>query len=213
MSVPFRSRADSPHPFRLERPPLARAKRFRQETTENAHSPTPNPPLKTRYIDMLLQLDTISTLHNILAGVSTWLLLAGYMVLPGTFTSIRNSRALLEEAGKAGKAVVKAAQNVPLLWLAGICCILGAAGMCCLWPGLLNSAAGFLATMVNIYTARSGYWSISAIVTATVTGSCTTIMIVIFVVYDKWLLTNIKKEHEKLKKQAMRGRTLETITL
>jgi hypothetical protein len=43
---------------------------------------------------MLLELDTISTLYSILAGVCTWLLLAGFVSLPGAFTSIANSRSL-----------------------------------------------------------------------------------------------------------------------
>lgn len=147
----FRSRADSPYPFRLQQPPPPRAKKIKEATTEaptivtltekealHEEEPpiTPNPPLQTRYIDMLLQLDTIPRLHNILAGVFTWLLLAGYLVLPGTFTSIRNSRALSDGAGKAGKVVVKAAQNLPLLWVAGFCCGIASFGMlflCRIW--------------------------------------------------------------------------------
>jgi hypothetical protein len=119
------TRPDSPHPFRLQRPPPPRAR-----------SPTPirrNQPLSTPYIDMLLDLDKISTIYNLLASVFTWLLLAGYMILPGAFTSIRNSHALSDGAGKARKVVVKAAQNIPILWVGGVCCVLGASGMC--WLG------------------------------------------------------------------------------
>ena len=71
---------------------------------------------------MLLQLDEIPWWHNILASLCTWLLLAGYVVLPGAFTSIQNSRVLSEEAGAAGKAVVKAAQTWPVLLVALIYC-------------------------------------------------------------------------------------------
>jgi len=69
-------------------------------------------------------------------------------------------------------------------------------------PGLLNSVAGFITTIVNIYTARSGFWSVSAIITASVTGGCTIFMIGCFLIYDTWLLTTIKKEH-KLRVQQM----------
>lgn len=135
------SRSDSPHPFRLQRPPPPRVKKVKTTTTDEEApqekpSITPNPPLQTKYIDMLLELDTVSRWHNILAGVFSWLLLAGYLVLPGTFTSIRNSRTLSEGAGNAGKVVVKAAQNLPLLWLAGFCCGVASLGMlflCRIW--------------------------------------------------------------------------------
>lgn len=132
-SSSLRPRADSPYPFRLQSPPLPRTKSVKQETLGENEAPiTPNPPLSTRYIDMLLDLDNISTIYNLLASLFTWLLLAGYMVLPGAFTSIRNSRVLSDNAGKAGRVVVKAAQNLPLLWVGGICCVLGASGMCVL---------------------------------------------------------------------------------
>jgi hypothetical protein len=78
---------------------------------------------------MLLQLDKIPELHNILASFFTWLLLAGYIVLPGTVTSLRNSRTLADGASKAGKVVVKAVQNLPLLAVAICCCVAGANGM------------------------------------------------------------------------------------
>lgn len=92
-----------------------------------------NPPISSRYVDMLLQLDEIPWWHNVLASLFTWLLLAGYVILPGAFASIRNSRVLSEEAGAAGKAVVKAAQTWPVLTVALICCIGGASGMSWLW--------------------------------------------------------------------------------
>ncbi|KAH6698194.1 hypothetical protein BKA61DRAFT_741426 [Leptodontidium sp. MPI-SDFR-AT-0119] len=217
------SRSDSPHPFRLQRPPPPRARRPKttttdEEATQEEPSITPNPPLQTRYIDMLLQLDTIPKLHNILAGAFSWLLLAGYLVLPGTFTSIRNSRTLSEGAGKAGKVVVKTAQNLPLLWLAGFGCGIASVGILFLcriwysnykwmldriiWPSLTNSAIGFLTTIINIYTARGGHWSVTAIVTAAVTGGYTTIMLVLLLVFDIWGMRKIMKEHDDEKERA-----------
>ena len=82
---------------------------------------------------MLLEVDTVSAVHNMLAGVSSWLLLAGFVSLPSTFTSVINSRALQTGAGKAGKIVVRVAQNVPLLAVAGACCAIGGLGMSCFW--------------------------------------------------------------------------------
>ena len=90
-------------------------------------------PQFSPYVDMLLQLDRIPWWHDLLSNLFTWLLLAGYIVFPGAFTSIRNSKTLSEDAGAAGKAVVAAARTWPILLVASICCGVGVMGMCWLW--------------------------------------------------------------------------------
>jgi hypothetical protein len=50
-------------------------------------------------------------------------------------------------------------------------------------PGLLNSLTGFTSTLINIYTAQEGSWSATAIITVTVTGTCTVGLFVIYLVY------------------------------
>ena len=69
---------------------------------------------------------------NMLASLFTWLLLAGFIVLPVTFASIRNSRAL-DDIGKARKVVFGAVQNIPFLWVAGTCFVCGVIGLSWLW--------------------------------------------------------------------------------
>lgn len=90
--------------------------------------------VKTRYMTMLLDLDTIPRLHNILASFFTWILLAGYIVFPGTFTSIQDSSTnpLIANNTTAEK-VLKHVKNAPLLWIAGFCCGIGVCGMAWLW--------------------------------------------------------------------------------
>jgi hypothetical protein len=132
----FPTRPDSPHPFRLQHPPQTRSRmaKLRSPPSEDDIEPLVEvKPLRTRYMDMLLDLDKIPKLHNILASAFTWLLLAGYVVLPGAFTSIRSSRTLADGAGKTGKVAVKAMQNPPLLAVAAVCCATGALGMGYLW--------------------------------------------------------------------------------
>jgi hypothetical protein len=54
-----------------------------QSTTSNSYRPTgPNRQnsVQTRYMTMLLGLDTIPRLHNILVSFFTWILLAGFVV-------------------------------------------------------------------------------------------------------------------------------------
>lgn len=67
---------------------------------------------------------------------------------------------------------------------------------------MLNSLAGLITTIVNVYTARSKYWSRTAIVTATVTGGCASILMISFYVYNFWKLEKIRKEHCRLVKEA-----------
>jgi len=47
--------------------------------------------------------------HNILAALFSWLTLAGYVVIPGTFTSLRDSEKLGNS--ESGRVVQNAVQN------------------------------------------------------------------------------------------------------
>ena len=99
----------------------------------NSKDSEPQPVLMNDWIRMKIDVPKI-LYANMLASIFTWLLLAGFIVLPATFASIRNSRAL-DGMGKAGNVVISAAQNIPLLWVAGICCFFGASGLSWLWWG------------------------------------------------------------------------------
>ncbi len=62
-----------------------------------------------------------------------------------------------------------------------------------------------MTTLINVYTARGGFWSVTAIATGAVTGSCTLILGVLFLVYDRWKLGQVKKEHYKFKGEARKA--------
>ena len=62
-------------------------------------------------------------------------------------------------------------------------------------PGLLNSIAGLISTLINVYTARNGHFSLTATVTAIVTGVCTAIFTVLFFLYNNWILEKVRKGH------------------
>jgi hypothetical protein len=83
----------------------------------------------TPRVQMLLELDDVPMWHNFLATLSSWLLLGGFMVLPGTFASIHNSKAVKEGASRVGKVVLKAVDNIPLLVVGGVCCLIGVSSM------------------------------------------------------------------------------------
>lgn len=128
---------------------------------------------QTRYIDMLLGLDNVPKLHNILASFFTWILLAGYIVFPATFNKL-NDKDLDAKAGDNAlkEQALKTVRNVPLLYVAAFACGVGVLGCMWLWwkhkknyvwvinriflPSLMNSIAGLISTLVNVYSAQSG---------------------------------------------------------
>jgi hypothetical protein len=62
-------------------------------------------------------------------------------------------------------------------------------------PGCLNSLAGLISTLTNVYSQQSGSWSITARVTAIVSGAIMVITGCLFVIYNFWVLAGVKKRH------------------
>ncbi|KAH6655433.1 hypothetical protein BKA67DRAFT_515420 [Truncatella angustata] len=199
----------------------------RNASVRSAAAPRPgvqraNTSFQTRYMDMLLSLDTIPRLHNIYASLFTWILLAGYVVLPGTFTSIRDLSDDTEvRANSAASTILDHVKNVPLLVIAAICCGIGMSGMIWLmirwrnnyvWllnrlllPGTMNGLAGLIGTLVTVYTQQNGSWSISAKVGAIVEGCSLVICGMMFVFFNNLLLARIKRKHGREIEKAQAG--------
>ncbi|ATY66091.1 hypothetical protein A9K55_001357 [Cordyceps militaris] len=168
----------------------------------------------SRYVRMLLDQDKISTAHNILAAFFVWLLLASFIVIPGTFTSIQKQ---IEDNGdgkfpsKAAESIVKGVKNLGLLALAAIMCSISVIGMACLsfihmknyvWilnklflPGVANCIAGLVSTFIGVYTQQKGVWSVSAKVIAIVEGCGAAICGTVWFVVDHFFLSKVKKTH------------------
>jgi len=68
----------------------------------------------TRYMRVLLQLDDIPSLQDFLTGFFTWILPAGYMVFPGTFTSLGHSKTVQDAAGKTVRTALHRTQHLCL---------------------------------------------------------------------------------------------------
>ncbi|KAE9378220.1 hypothetical protein N431DRAFT_304989, partial [Stipitochalara longipes BDJ] len=183
-------------------------------SSTTAPAPRPGAPnrqnsVQTRYMEMLLALDTIPRLHNILASFFTWILLAGFVIFPGTFTSLSTSDKLNDNHTAA--EILHSIKHVQLLVIAGVCCGIGAGGMLWLWwrwrenfvwllnkifmPGCLNSLAGLISTLTNVYSQQGGSWSITARVTAIVSGTVMIITGVLFAIYNFFVLAKVKKRH------------------
>lgn len=97
------------------------------------------PTTETRYMQMLLHLDRIPRVYNFLAGLFTWILLASFLIIPGTFTSFKNSDAFKniqdneDKSNAVAKAILDSAANAGLLWLSGAFCMIGGTGCLVLW--------------------------------------------------------------------------------
>lgn len=170
--------------------------------------------IHSRYVQMLLDQDNIAKTHNILAAFFVWLLLASFIVFPGTFTTIKKS---IEDSdngtfpSKAAESIFKSVKNVPLLALAAIMCSISVFGMAFLafrhmsnyvWilnklflPGVANCTAGLISTLIGVYTQQKGIWSISAKVTAIVEGCGVAICGTIWYVIDHYFLCKVKETH------------------
>lgn len=85
-------------------------------------------PFESSYVRMILEADGVAWQDNALASTAHWILLAGYLVIPGTFTSLQKSDKIhngLAE-NEAGKWILNTIQNPPLLATA---CVLFVSGL------------------------------------------------------------------------------------
>ena len=75
---------------------------------------------ETLYVWMLKEEAQMALRYNVTASAANWALLAGYLVIPGTFTSLQKSSHVEEALDKngAGRTVMRAIQNPPLLAIA-----------------------------------------------------------------------------------------------
>jgi len=163
---------------------------------------------QTRYIRMLLALDDISPLFNILASFFTWVLLAGFVLFPGTFASWKD-----EPAGSPQGVILTLINHLSLFVIAFICTGIGVCGMCWLWwrwqenyvwltnrifvPGFLNSVAGVISTLSSIYGSQGGTFGGTEKSTIIVTGVLTVVWGILVLVYEFWLLRNLRLEHDQ----------------
>lgn len=86
---------------------------------------------QTPYMIMSIQANLAPRRYTINAAFFLWLILAGYLVLPPTFTSLQSSNAL--GGSKGGQMLQSTVQNVQLLPLAGVLCAVGTVGTSWLW--------------------------------------------------------------------------------
>lgn len=83
--------------------------------------------LETRYVRMMVEADRVPWQYNLMASAAHWILLAGYLVVPGTFTSLQASDEVNSSlsGNKAGALILSTIQNPPLLALAAVLFVTG----------------------------------------------------------------------------------------
>ncbi|KAH8742505.1 hypothetical protein F5883DRAFT_363751, partial [Diaporthe sp. PMI_573] len=127
-----------------------------------------------RYDTMVLESYDAPQRYNVAAAVSLWTLLAGFIVLPATFTSLES----VKVNNETSEILHGIAEPIPLLCLSAVCCLTGLVGTILLWikfrhnyvwllghlfgPGLLNATSGLITVLVGVYASHNGEWSMTA---------------------------------------------------
>jgi hypothetical protein len=95
----------------------------------------------TIYTKMLKEEAQMDWRFNLCANAANWVLLAGYVIIPGTFTSLKRSNEVQDVLQKngAGRVVLKTIQNPPLLVIAFLFLITGGAMLGWLWIKFKNN--------------------------------------------------------------------------
>ncbi|KAJ7489356.1 hypothetical protein FB451DRAFT_1024705 [Mycena latifolia] len=174
----------------------------------------------TKYMNMLLALDGIPRAHNLLAAFFTWILLAGFVLLPGTFSSLQSAGTGVENENE--KAVLDAVQHLPLFVIAFVCTGIGALGMLWLWwrwsrnyvwlnnrifiPGALNSLAGIVSTLVSVYGIQHGEFVTTSKVTIIATVVAAVTCGGLALLYSTVMLKNVKTAHNRAVGRERAGR-------
>ena len=82
---------------------------------------------------MLREMDQNISMHYFaLSGFFSWLLLAGFLISPATFSSANYFEAL-DRSGSVGKYMATAVRNVPVLYIATFACLISMIGLLWLW--------------------------------------------------------------------------------
>ncbi|KAJ3575476.1 hypothetical protein NP233_g1070 [Leucocoprinus birnbaumii] len=152
------------------------------------------PSSRSQYMQMLLALDDIPMIYNLCVFIF-------YLDFS------------LDLGNGVEAAVVNRIVNLPLFVVAFICTGIGLIGMGWLWwkwmknyiwltnrifmPGLMNSLAGVISTLANIYGVQNGEFRTTSLVTISVTGGVGAVCGVLVLLYGVVLLGAVKKRHKR----------------
>ncbi|CAK5269604.1 unnamed protein product [Mycena citricolor] len=180
--------------------------------------------INSPYVHMLLAVDTIPLWCNLLASFFTWILLAGFVLFPGTFSNLQQQTNL----GGIEAFALNVIQHVSLFVIAWACTGIGAGGMIWLsyrwrgnyiWtlnkilmPGFLNSLAGVLSTLSSVLGAQHASLTKSSISTIVVTSAAAGSCGILAGFYVLVLIRRLQKEHVDMVGKQRAGKHGEGVT-
>ncbi|CAG8054592.1 unnamed protein product [Penicillium nalgiovense] len=127
---------------------------------------------ETTYTRMFREEAQMDMCFSITVNAANRALLAGYLVIPGTFTSLQTSNQVEKtlQTNEAGRTVLHTIQNHPLL---AISCLLFVNGIAALmWLMHFSKPRRNYPWLINkVFVSQGGDWSVMAIITAAVTGA------------------------------------------
>lgn len=87
----------------------------------------------TEYAKQLVEFHDFPHREGWLVTFASWLLLAGFVTFPATFTNLKQANLSGQPFGTAGQWLISKIQNLPLLGVACGCSGLGALGLFLFW--------------------------------------------------------------------------------
>ncbi|KAK4645423.1 hypothetical protein QC761_201300 [Podospora bellae-mahoneyi] len=173
---------------------------------------------QTPYMSILLSLDKIPRLHNILSTLFLFLLLAGYVIIPGSFTALSRPPLDPESAipinlganTTPDKKLLLTRANTATMVVGFVFIIIGTFGTAWLglkwrrnyvWllnklylPLVMYSMVGLVGTVVGVYAVQNGEWSTQAIIAGILEAVEMVVGGLLFGVYNVWLVQRVRQE-------------------
>ncbi|KAJ7217392.1 hypothetical protein B0H12DRAFT_1032126 [Mycena haematopus] len=160
-----------------------------------------------------------------MAAFFTWTLLAGFVLLPNTFSSLQNKG----ERQSSQHAPAGDLRACPQIRYRVVCSGIGVLGMLWLWwqwnqnyvwlnnriflPGALNSLAGIISTLANVYNAQHGEFVATSKITIIVTIVAAAICGGLTLLYSMVRLRKAKQAHNRQVGREQAGRHGEGIVV
>nr|GAT48016.1 predicted protein [Mycena chlorophos] len=150
--------------------------------------------------------------YNLVRHFFIWTLLAGFVLFPGTFTSLSESQQLSALGVTTGN-IINVVKHVSLYVIAWVCTGIGAAGMLYMWfhwsanyiwlvnrvfmPGFMNSVAGVIGTLSSVLGAQAATLSIASTSTLVVTSATAGVCGLLTAFYMLVLIRGVKNQHDR----------------
>ncbi|KAK4200678.1 hypothetical protein QBC40DRAFT_326308 [Triangularia verruculosa] len=175
-------------------------------------------PPQTPYMSILLSLDKIPRLHNILSTFFLFLLLVGFIIIPGSFTSSTRPPSDPDSAipinlgsnTSPDKKLLLTKANTATMVVGFVFIIVGTFGTAWLglkwrrnyvWllnklylPLVMYSVVGLVGTVVGVYAVQGGEWSTQAIIAGILEAVEGVVGGLCFGVYNVWLVQRVRQE-------------------